>query len=41
MSPVKIQISLRIWDVLSESSQGAFWLAEGTRFRHTHDEDSG
>ena len=41
MSPVKIQMSLRIWDVLSESSQGAFWLAEGIRFLYADNEDSG
>ena len=36
----KIQISLRICAVWSESSLGAFWIAKDTNFLHADNEDS-
>ena len=38
--PAKIQISLRIRAVWSESSLGAFWLAKDGKFLHADNEDS-
>ena len=39
--PAKIQISLGIFPVLSESSLCAQWVAKDTRFLHADSEDSG
>ena len=36
---VKIQISLRIRAVWSESSLGAYWTAKGAKFLHANNED--
>ena len=38
--PAKIQISLRIRAVWSESSQGAYWIAKDVEFLHADNEDS-
>ena len=38
--PAKIQISLRIRAVWSESSLGAFWIAEDAKCLHVNNEDS-
>ena len=38
--PVKIQISLRIHTVRSESSLGTFWVAMDAKFLHANNEDS-
>ena len=38
--PAKIQISLRIRAVWSESSLGAFWIAKDATFFHADNEDS-
>ena len=38
--PARIQISLRIRAVWSESSLGAFWIAEDAKFLHTNNDDS-
>ena len=38
--PVKIQISLRIRAVWSESSLPAFWIAEDAKFHYVDNEDS-
>ena len=38
--PAKIQISLRIRAVWSESSLGAFWIAKDAEFLQTDNEDS-
>ena len=38
--PAKIQISLRIRAVWSESSPGAFWIAKDAKFLHADNEDS-
>ena len=38
--PVKIQISLRVRAVWSESSFGAFWIAKDAKFLHADNEDS-
>ena len=38
--PAKIQISLRIRAVWSESSLGAFWIVKEAKFLHADDEDS-
>ena len=38
--PAKIQISLRIRAVWSESSQSAFWIAKDRKFLHADNEDS-
>ena len=40
MLPAKIQISLRIRAVWSESSLGAFSIAKDTKFLHADNEDS-
>ena len=37
--PVKIQISLPICIVWSESSLGAFWIEKDAKFLHTNNED--
>ena len=39
VSPAKIQISLRILAVSSQSSQGAFWLAKDANFLNADNED--
>ena len=39
MRPAKIQTSLRIRAVWSESSLGAFWIAKTTKFLHADNED--
>ena len=38
--PTKIQISLRIRTVLSESSLGPFWIAKDEKFLHANNEDT-
>ena len=38
--PAKIQISLRISTVWSESSLGAFWIAKGAKFLNADNGDS-
>ena len=38
--PAKIQISLRIRAVLSESSLGALWIDKGAKCLHADDKDS-
>ena len=38
--PAKIQISLRIRAVWSESSLDAFWIAKDAKFLHVHNEDT-
>ena len=38
--PVKIQISLRIRAVWSESSLNAFWIAKDAKFLYADNEDS-
>ena len=38
--PTKIQISLHIHAIWSESSLGAFWLAKGAKFLYADNEDS-
>ena len=40
MRPAKIQISLRIRAVWSESSLGAFWIAKDAKFLPADNEDS-
>ena len=40
MSPAKIQISLRIRAVLSDSPLGAFWTVKDAVFLHVDNEDS-
>ena len=40
MRPAKILISLRIREVWSESSLGAFWVAKAAKFLHADNEDS-
>ena len=40
MRPAKIQISLRIRAVWSESSLGTFWIARDAKFLHSDNEDS-
>ena len=40
LRPAKIQISLRIRAVWSESSLGAFWIAKEAEFLHADKEDS-
>ena len=40
MRPAKIQISLRMLAVWSESSAGAFWIANDAKFLHADNEDS-
>ena len=40
MRPAKIQISLRIRVVWSESSLGAFWIAKAANFLHTENDNS-
>ena len=37
--PAKIQISLRICTVWSESSLGTFWIANDAKFLHADKED--
>ena len=39
MRPAKIQFSLHIHAIWSESSLGAFWTAKDTRFLNTMNED--
>ena len=41
MRPQKIQISLRIRAICSESSLGEFWIANDAKFLHAANEDSG
>ena len=38
--PAKIQISLRIRAVWSESSLGVFWISKDAKFLHADNEDS-
>ena len=38
--PAKIQISLRIHVVWSESSLGPFWITKDAKFLHADNEDS-
>ena len=40
MRPAKIQISLRIRAVWSESPLGAYWIAKDAKFLHADNEDS-
>ena len=40
MRQAKIQISLRIRAVWSESSLDAHWIAKGTKFLHVDNEDA-
>ena len=40
MRPAKIQIRLRICAVWSESSLGAYWIAQDPKFLHADNEDS-
>ena len=40
LRPAKLQISLRIRAVWSESSLGSFWIAKNTNFLHVDNEDS-
>ena len=40
LRPAKIQISLRVRAVWSESSPGAFWIAQDAYFLHADNEDS-